>query len=337
MAAYKRGGDPCAGKVHFITSRGDGSINKAAAGCFRLPAKPEDPWVMPRSESQGALQERIRGLRYRLSDWGYSVSTGPLVWNRHKTGLRDGPGKRRYPLVWAESVRSDGRFEFRAKKCNHKPYFEPGKDEQSVVTDFACVLVQRTTAKEQCRRLIAAELPPWFLKEHGAVVVENHLNMVKPRNGTPDVAPAALAVVLNSEVADQVFRWINGSVAVSAYELGALPLPAPEGTEEIEELAQAGAAAARVRGGGSKRRSGQRGPPERTDGDRGGRRIRRGAGCVSDGLRRWGRPGVQAVGERTRLAFLRMVRFGTGPRGSSAPRRAGRANAAVGIVGVTGG
>ena len=241
LAAYRRGGNRCAGNVHFITPGSDGSIETVSAGRFELPAKAEEPWLMPRSEAQGALLERVGGLMHRLEDWGYTVSTGPLVWNRHKGGLRERRAKRRYPLIWAESVRPDGRFEFRAQKRNHKPYFEPGKGEQWVVTDFACVLVQRTTAKEQCRRLIAAVLPAPFLEEHGAVVVENHLNMVRPQNGTPEVAPAAVAAVLNSNVADQVFRCINGSVAVSAYELAALPLPAPEGMGEIEALVARGA------------------------------------------------------------------------------------------------
>ena len=241
LAAYKRGGNRCAGKVHFITPGSDGSMETVNGGRFKLPAKAEEPWLMPRSESQGALLESVGGLAHRLKDWGYTVSTGPLVWNRHKSGLRERRAKRRYPLVWAESVRPDGRFEFRAEKRNHKPYFEPGTDEQWVVTDYPCVLVQRTTAKEQCRRLIAAELPARFLEEHGAVVVENHLNMVRPRNGTPEVAPAAVAALLNSDVADQVFRCINGSVAVSAYELAALPLPAAEGMGEIEALVARGA------------------------------------------------------------------------------------------------
>ena len=60
--------------------------------------------------------------------------------------------------------------------------------------------------------------------------------MLKPLNGAPKVAPAALAVLLNSDVVDQVFRCINGSVAVSAYELEALPLPSPDDMEAIERL-----------------------------------------------------------------------------------------------------
>ncbi len=238
LATYKRGGDQRTGKVHFISPAGHGSIKAVTAGSFRLPAKPESPWLMPRNESHAQLLKRVGALPHRLADWGYTVSTGPLVWNRHKAGLRDRPGRRRYPLVWAEAVRADGRFAFRAEKRNHQPFFEPREGEQWVVTDLPCVLVQRTTAKEQCRRLIAAELPASFVEKHGAVVVENHLNMVKPRNGAPEVPPAALAAVLNSDLVDQLFRCINGSVAVSAYELGALPLPAAETMREIEQLVE---------------------------------------------------------------------------------------------------
>ena len=236
LATYKRGGTSHTGKVHFISPGPNGSVVRTAAGPFNLPRDPSQPWLMPRTEAQSALVRRVGELPHRLADFGYTVSTGPLVWNRHKPGLRDRPGAGRYPLIWAESVRPDGVFSFRAEKRNHKPFFEPQAKERWVVTEFPCVLLQRTTAKEQCRRLIAAELPASFIKEHGAVVIENHLNMVKPLNGTPKVAPATLAVLLNSNIVDQVFRCINGSVAVSAYELEALPLPLPEDMEEIERL-----------------------------------------------------------------------------------------------------
>ena len=236
LATYRCGVDPGVGRVHYTSGRPDGSIKTTSAGAFKLPEKPDQPWLMPRTEAQDALVSRTSMLPYRLADYGYTVSTGPLVWNRHKPSLRNRPGKGRYPLVWAESVRSEGVFEFRAEKRNHKPYFEPKADESWVVTEFPCVLLQRTTAKEQSRRLIAAELPTAFIEKHGAVVIENHLNMIKPLNGAPRVAPAALAVLLNSNVVDQVFRCINGSVAVSAYELGALPLPPPGDIKRIEHL-----------------------------------------------------------------------------------------------------
>jgi adenine-specific DNA-methyltransferase len=104
-----------------------------------------------------------------------------------------------------------------------------------------CVLLQRTTAKEQSRRLIAAALPQDLIAQHGGVVVENHLNMVRPVNGAPSVSPAAVAAILNSEIADLAFRCISGSVAVSAFELEALPVPSSSEMSSIERLITVGA------------------------------------------------------------------------------------------------
>ena len=241
LSVYRRDGDPVVGTVDLVSTTKHGSIATNRACSFVLPEDPCEPWLVPRTEKQAALLRHIGTGGTRLADLGYTVSTGPLVWNRHKDSLRDRHQEGCYPLLWAESVRPDGGFEFRAAKRNHKPYFRPKDSERWVVTDFPCVLLQRTTAKEQCRRLIAAELPASFVKSHGAVVVENHLNMIKPRNGEPKVAAAAVAAVLNSDLVDQLFRCINGSVAVSAYELEALPLPPVEAMGEIERLVESGA------------------------------------------------------------------------------------------------
>ena len=241
LAVYRRGGNIGKARVHLISPRSNGSIETTAAGSFKLPESLERPWLIPRTKSQFKLVRSVEQFPCRLADYGYSVSTGPLVWNRHKASLRQQAGEGRYPLVWAESVRSDGSFEFRARKRNHLPYFEPSPRENWVVTDFPCVLLQRTTAKEQSRRLVAAELPSWFIEQHGAVVIENHLNMIKPKNGAPRVPPALLAALLNSEAVDQLFRCISGSVAVSAYELRALPLPSLESLKDVEDLVEGNA------------------------------------------------------------------------------------------------
>lgn len=241
LAAYRRGGAPDVGQVHFLSPTADGRFAATGAGSFSLPSAPNNPWIVPRLKSHCKLIRSVADQPHRLADYGYKVSTGPLVWNRHKQSLRDASGKNRYPLIWAESVRADGRFEFRAEKRNHKPFFEPRPQERWVVTDFPCVLLQRTTAKEQSRRLIAAALPKSFIDRHGAVVVENHLNMIRPLNGKPEVSAEALAALLNTEIMDQLFRCINGSVAVSAYELEALPLPGPKAMKAFESLVLKGA------------------------------------------------------------------------------------------------
>ena len=181
-------------------------------------------------------------MPYRLRDWGYCVSTGPLVWNRFKTQLRSRPGKNIFPLIWAEAVTADGRFIYRAERRGHEPYFLIEEGDEWLKVSVPCVLVQRTTAKEQTRRLIAAEMPASFVAKHGAVVVENHLNMVRAEGKkAAKVNTATLATILNSAIVDQVFRCISGSVAVSAFELEALPLPAPEDMAPIENLIRRGA------------------------------------------------------------------------------------------------
>jgi adenine-specific DNA-methyltransferase len=196
---------------------------------------------LPRIPEHAPLIARLANMPTRLADWGYSVSTGPLVWNRFKSQLRSRPCKGAYPLIWAEAVSANGRFSHRAFKRNHEPYFKTETGDDWLKSTRPCVLVQRTTAKEQHRRLIAAELPESFIAAHGAVVIENHLNMVRPLNGDPKVAPAAVAAILNSEIVDRAFRCISGSVAVSAFELEALPLPTVAEMKGIELLVSRGA------------------------------------------------------------------------------------------------
>jgi adenine-specific DNA-methyltransferase len=142
-------------------------------------------------------------------------------------------------------VSADGKFAFRAEKRNHAPYFKIERADAWLLVKEACVLVQRTTAKEQARRLIAAELPADFIAQHGGVVVENHLNMVRP-TASPAVSPATVATVLNSRIVDQLFRCINGSVAVSAFEMEAIPLPSPAAMRGIEKLVERGACSAEI-------------------------------------------------------------------------------------------
>jgi adenine-specific DNA-methyltransferase len=236
LATYRRGGAADGARVHYILVDTQGAAAIAEAGDFRLPADPAKPWLLPRVPEHAQLTAQLSTMPCRLQDWGYKVSTGPLVWNRHKDQLRDRPRKNAYPLIWAEAVAGPGRFVFRAAKKNHKPYFELRHGDQWLTIDKPCVLLQRTTAKEQARRLIAAELPKRFLREHGLVVVENHLNMIRPLDGAPKVSPAAVAALLNSEIVDRAFRCISGSVAVSAFELESLPLPSLKQARALEEL-----------------------------------------------------------------------------------------------------
>ncbi len=235
LAVYKRGAEAGRAQVHYVQVANEREACVIRNGTIGLPSPPSQPWLAPREPSHSRLIASAEAMPSRLADWGYSVSTGPLVWNRFKGQMRQRPARGVHPLIWAEAVTADGRFVFRAEKRNHSPYFKLELGDGWLLVEEACVLVQRTTAKEQARRLIAAELPAEFVAAHGGVVVENHLNMVRPAR-RPSVSPATVAAVLNSHVADQLFRCINGSVAVSAFEMEALPLPSPVAMRHVETL-----------------------------------------------------------------------------------------------------
>ncbi|MDF1592912.1 MAG: Eco57I restriction-modification methylase domain-containing protein [Desulfobacterales bacterium] len=237
LSTYRKNGKRRQAVVSSIRPTESGGIDIEPAGRFEAPDMPTAPWILPRSSNDTTLSERMRSMPHRLIDWGYKVSTGPLVWNRHKNQLRDKPGENCVPLIWAESVTSEGRFVFRSEKRTHKPYFflRDGKDDWLRI-DRPCVLLQRTTAKEQQRRLIAAVLPADFIKLNRFVTVENHLNMIIPLGNKHAVSPTVLAAFLNSSAADRAFRCLGGSVAVSAYELENLPFPDPVKLDKLKLL-----------------------------------------------------------------------------------------------------
>lgn len=237
LAVYRKSSHARSVIVNYISAQSTTAIRIIRAGRFDLPAVDSAPWIIPRSANHQILVRRLCQMKHRLKDWGYSVSTGPLVWNRYKGQLRKKAARSCYPLIWAEAVSASGYFSHRAEKRSHQPFFEIRAGDEWLKVFTPCVLVQRTTAKEQRRRLIAAELPASFLRKCRAVIIENHLNMIRPRLGQrPKVNASALTAVLNSKIVDEAFRCISGSVAVSAFELEALPLPSPEKMAKIEKM-----------------------------------------------------------------------------------------------------
>jgi len=182
---------------------------------------------MPRSAADAPFVERMLSMSSRLSDWGYSVSTGPLVWNRKKTKLHNDARKGSVPVVWAEAVCGQGKFRLKPEKRNHAAFYSPSGPRDSNLVTAPCLLLQRTTSKEQVRRLISAALPASVIEAHGSVTVENHLNMILAANSKPAVPMKVLAAFFASETADRVIRCINASVALSASEIEAMPLPPP--------------------------------------------------------------------------------------------------------------
>jgi adenine-specific DNA-methyltransferase len=190
------------------------------------------PWLLPRRSDDAPVAAAAIEMPRRLADTEWRVSTGPLVWNRRKEDLHARPASNRVRVLWAADI--DGGTVHRDTARDDVRFLTlRGDDERVMVLDHPAVLVQRTTAPEQTRRLVAAYLSQETLDDWGGrVVVENHVNVVRPVFGSPTLSADVLTRLFATETIDRVLRCLSGSVAVSAYELEALPIPAAAVVEE---------------------------------------------------------------------------------------------------------
>ncbi|HET8662129.1 MAG TPA: N-6 DNA methylase [Micromonosporaceae bacterium] len=224
VATFRRGSEQGRVICERITN-GDGRYRRVGVGAGWLPEEVGQPWLLPRTPDDVALVSVAARMRHRLADYGWSVSTGPLVWNRRKDQIFEDPRKGDIKIVWAADI--DGGRVHQDGRRDRQRYVRlaPAKDSFMVLSRPA-VLVQRTTAPEQMRRIVAAALDKATLQEWGArVVVENHVNVLTCYWGESPLSTRILVALLRSEVVDRLYRCLTGSVAVSAYELGAIPLP----------------------------------------------------------------------------------------------------------------
>ncbi|NOE36223.1 Eco57I restriction-modification methylase domain-containing protein [Ruegeria sp. HKCCD7318] len=231
-------GDICVEQVHVTPN---GGLDVTELGTFQLPEEMAAPWLLPRQFEHVSLISSATELPCRIKDWGYDIKTGPMIWSRYKKRLSNRPSETSYPLIWSEAVRSEGQFEWAAKRKNGQRWCKLEKGEDHLLQSAPCVLVQRTTSPEQPRRLNAALLPQSFLEGHRAVIIENHLNVLYPTTDKTAVSLEVLNAFLNSGVMDLLLRCLSGSCAVSVAELHALPLPCPSSMERLQVLVGRGA------------------------------------------------------------------------------------------------
>nr|WP_245243160.1 N-6 DNA methylase [Pararhodobacter sp. SW119] len=222
LTTWWRGASPGPIRVSEIRVKGQQTAIRPL-GLGQLPCDPAAPWPLPRRVAHALVAPALHRAPHRLEDWGYRVRTGPVDASRHKGSVAAEPAPGYVPLIWAEAVRPAGLV-WPGSPRRQAAWFDARGNERLLVRTPA-LLLQRTTAPEQPRRLVAAPLTAALLREHGATAIENHVNLVEPIAATPPVSLEALAAFLGSAAADTAFRCLSGSVAVSAYELRALPLP----------------------------------------------------------------------------------------------------------------
>lgn len=210
-----------------------------SVGRNELPAAPAlarrpEPWLIPRRARDGSLVTAAARMPARLDEYGWRASTGPLVWNRHRPQISSTARKGCIPILWAADLEPGAVS--RSRNRDSQRWFTPRPRDEFMALSEPAVLVKRTTAPEQPRRLIAALLDAPALREwNGKVVVENHVNVLRCSHSASPLTPELLESLLNTETLDRLYRCLTGTVAVSAYELGALPLPS---AHQLESLAR---------------------------------------------------------------------------------------------------
>ena len=95
---------------------------------------------------------------------------------------------------------------------------------------------------------MAAIIPQEFIDEFDGVVVENHVNVIYSNDIFSNVDARVIEKVLNSATVDRIFRCISGSVAVSAYELNAIPLPSLSKLTELQDFIDSGMTSLQLEG-----------------------------------------------------------------------------------------
>lgn len=216
-----------------ITSLGSSETTIATVKVQRT----SEPWLLPRRSDDATVAAAASAMTDSLATLGWRASTGPLVWNRRSDDLYANWGRNRSHVIWAADLDGGTIHRDPARDAMRYLALNVPSDPKVMILEEPAVLVQRTTAPEQSRRLVAALLSEEALAARGGrVTVENHVNVLRPTTADPAVGAAALARLLATKTLDQVVRAISGSVALSAYELESIPLPAPEIVQSWADL-----------------------------------------------------------------------------------------------------
>ncbi len=221
------------GQVRITVSNGADDL--PGGDCLRASRRrivdpdTRDAWLyLPESRADLRALATVEHQRYRLSDLGWAISTGPIVAFRATAHLRtvacdsDRPD---VPMLWLQHVKP-GAVEWPLQNGFRKPqWLSAAAPAKLRVPNTNCVLLRRFSAKGDPRRLIAApllagQLPGDF------VGVENHVNVIygAERDMTPEDA-IGLATLLNSRLYERFFRTISGNTQVSASEIRGTRFP----------------------------------------------------------------------------------------------------------------
>ncbi len=190
---------------------------------------------IPSSKLDLKVEKILKRWDYTFHDFGFEVSTGPVVSFRAKKYLfyTSKNEEKLAPLLWMHNIQGMG-IEWPLDRGKKHRYILDDKLTRSLLLPSKnYVLLKRFTSKEQKRRLCAGVLLRDTLKTK-RVGLENHLNYIYKKNGDISTNEAmGIAAFLNTSFVDRFFRVINGNTQVNAVDLRCMPLPPLNKIKEI--------------------------------------------------------------------------------------------------------
>lgn len=216
-------------KVKITTSLGpaDGGLAERSIPPEEL-VLPSDPQcvlhVVP-DEIDARIAEHMRGLPHTLGELGVTVSTGRVVGFRAKERLHVEAEPGDAPLIFPRHF-ADGFIAW-PKAAGSKPnaLAVSGPDDNLLLPAGWYVLINRFSAKEEKRRVVAALFDPARIDAE-SVAFDNKLNVLhRKKAGLPEGLAKGLAVFLNSTAIDAYFRQFSGHTQVNAGDLRSLRFP----------------------------------------------------------------------------------------------------------------
>ena len=215
--------------IRITTSLGpadDGLLERAVEPDeLILPHDPERVLHVVPDETDARIAAHMRRLPHTLAGLGVSVSTGRVVGFRAKERLRTDAGPGDAPLILPGHCAPGFVAWPRASGTKPNALAVTGPDDDLLLPAGWYVLVNRFSAKEDRRRVVAALYDPARI-DADHVAFDNKLNVLHRRNaGLPEHLAKGLAVFLNSTAVDAYFRQFSGHTQVNAGDLRSLRFP----------------------------------------------------------------------------------------------------------------
>ena len=198
-----------------------------------LPHDPERVLHVVPDEADAKIAANMRSLPHTLAELGVFVSTGRVVGFRAKERLRADAGPGDAPLILPGHCARGFVAWPRASGTKPNALAVTGPDDDLLLPAGWYVLVNRFSAKEDRRRVVAALYDPARIGAD-SVAFDNKLNVLhrgaRPRldrrnAGLSEYLAKGLAVFLNSTAVDAYFRQFSGHTQVNAGDLRSLRFP----------------------------------------------------------------------------------------------------------------